>query len=318
MGMSDPAVYLCVSIDCECDKGPRWRVRRPLSFVGVRQGIGERLHPLFARFGARPTYLLSPEVMADDESAELLARLTGAELGTHLHGEHIPPDDKPQAEVTSALQCAYPPSVERAKLANLTALFERRFGRPPVSFRAGRFALGPHSLGYLEELGYAVDSSVTPHVAWTHLAPGLSYRGAWSQPYHPDPARPARHGPSRLLEVPVTIVRPAWSRVPLVGRFAPSRWLRPTRGSVGRLVRLAEREVAVWRRRRPEAPVVLNVMFHNVEVTAGTSPYAVNDRAAARILARLEGLLRWAREAGAGMLGLGDVPAVLAASARGR
>ena len=41
------AVYLAVSIDCECDKGPGWRVRKPLSFVGVTEGMSKRLGPLF-------------------------------------------------------------------------------------------------------------------------------------------------------------------------------------------------------------------------------------------------------------------------------
>ena len=60
-----PRVVLCVSIDCECDKGPGWRTRRPLTYEGVIVGIRERLHPLFRSFGARPTYLLSPELLRD-------------------------------------------------------------------------------------------------------------------------------------------------------------------------------------------------------------------------------------------------------------
>ena len=57
--------YLCVSIDTESDKGKGWRSRRPMSFEGITDGVVERLHPLFERFGAKPTYLLSPEVLRD-------------------------------------------------------------------------------------------------------------------------------------------------------------------------------------------------------------------------------------------------------------
>jgi len=88
--------FLCVTIDCECDKGPRWRTELPLSFTGVTVGIAEKLHPLFARFGVKPTYLLSSEVMSDAASVEVLRSLEGAELGTHLHGEFVGNEGAPR------------------------------------------------------------------------------------------------------------------------------------------------------------------------------------------------------------------------------
>ncbi|MGH7283779.1 MAG: hypothetical protein ACRELY_19820, partial [Polyangiaceae bacterium] len=88
-----PEIVLVVSIDCECDKGPAWRSRRPLAFDGIREGIGARLQPLFEKYDARPTYLLSPEVMRHAASVELLASIASrAELGTHLHGEYAEPN----------------------------------------------------------------------------------------------------------------------------------------------------------------------------------------------------------------------------------
>src|SRR5579871_3010745 len=84
--------YLCVSIDTECDKGKAWRVQKPLSFIGVTEGVKGRLQPLFASFGAKPTYLVSPEVMRDEASVEVLRSVSAhAELGTHLHGEYAEP-----------------------------------------------------------------------------------------------------------------------------------------------------------------------------------------------------------------------------------
>jgi hypothetical protein len=300
------AVYLCVSIDCECDKGAAWRTRRPLSFVAVHEGIGARLAPLFRRYHARATYLLSPELLRDARSVERLRALAPeAELGTHLHGEFAAPDEH-EPEVTRVFQRDYPEALERAKLTSLTEQFERAFDFPPRSFRAGRFGIGPSTLGILEALGYAVDSSVTPFVDWSGQgAVGLSFRGAPTQPYHPDRALPGQPGTSPLVEVPVTI-RP--SRVPLLGRWL-QRWLRPTRGSARRLVALAEEEIAA----APGAgPVVLNAMFHNVEVIPGASPYAADEPRAAGILMRLESLLRFAAAAEIPVVGLGDIPALLA------
>jgi hypothetical protein len=156
------SVYLCVSIDCECDKGPGWRTRKPLAFHGIVQGVRDRLQPLFRRFRAKPTYLLSPEIMRDPQSLEALVHLDGdAEVGTHLHGEFAEPGAF-EPDVTSVFQCHYDRETERKKLRYLTDLFRSSFGRPPRSFRAGRFGIGQHSLGLLQDLGYTVDSSVTP------------------------------------------------------------------------------------------------------------------------------------------------------------
>lgn len=97
-------VYLCTSIDCECDKGPGWRLQKPLAFAGVLQGIRQRLQPLFRRYRMKPTYLLSPEVIRDARALETIARLEGnAELGTHLHGELAEPGSF-EPDVTTVFQ----------------------------------------------------------------------------------------------------------------------------------------------------------------------------------------------------------------------
>jgi len=84
---------VAVSIDVECDKDLHWRVRRPLTFRGVEEGIGRRLAPLFAEYGVRPTYLLSPEVIRDGTCVSLLKTLEACELGTHLHPEFVRSSD---------------------------------------------------------------------------------------------------------------------------------------------------------------------------------------------------------------------------------
>src|SRR5258708_22265796 len=86
-----PRVLLCVSIDCECDKGPGWKTQRPLGFDGVAVGVTERIHPLMSAHRAKPTYLLSPEIFRDGASVEAFGVLQGAELGAHLHGEMADP-----------------------------------------------------------------------------------------------------------------------------------------------------------------------------------------------------------------------------------
>jgi hypothetical protein len=156
-----------------------------------------------------------------------------------------------------------------------------------------------------------VESSVTPHVDWSQVSPGLSFVEAPTQPYHPDPRDPARPGTGRLLEVPITIRPSAFARLPLLGQHFEHRWLRPTRTDGAALVAIARETLEAERLLRPERPVVLNAMFHNVEVVAGASPYASTDHEALRILHRLGALLQFARDEDIACVGLGEVPALL-------
>ena len=306
-------VYLCVSIDTECDKGAGWKCRIPSSFTGVHEGVVRRLQPMFESFGAKPTYLLSPEVLRDATCAETFRALARrCELGTHLHGEYAEPGSF-EPDVTRVFQRDYTPEVESQKLAYLTDLFVSMFGWRPKSFRAGRFGIGPATIPILESLGYAVESSVTPHVDWTSSgAVGLSFRGAPSQPFRPNPRNPGLPGEASILEVPVTIRQRVLNRIPGLGRYFEPRWLRPTRGTGGALVRVANDEIAEAQRSAPTKPVILNAMFHNVEVVPNTSPYAANEAQARGILARLQTLLAFARSSGIQVVGLGDVPEILA------
>ncbi len=213
--------------------------------------------------------------------------------------------------MTSAFQCHYDRETESRKLTYLTELFRTAFGRSPRSFRAGRFGIGRHSLGLLQDLGYSVDSSVTPHKDWAPAgAPEASFLKAQTQPYWPDLERPECVAlvPGTLMEVPVTI-RPTWlGRI--LGRWIEPAWLRPTHGSTRRLLHLAQEEI-----RHAELdgrPVILNAMFHNVEIVPGASPYAATPAEADAIVARLAGLLGWAEHEGVRCIGLADVHELLA------
>lgn len=304
--------YLCVSIDTECDKGKGWLSKKPMAFDGVHDGVVKRLQPLFARYHAKPTYLLSPEVIRDPRCAEALSAIEGScELGTHLHGEYAEPGAF-EPDLTKDFQRDYAPEVEREKMTYLTDLFIRTFGSQPRSFRAGRFGIGPASIAILESLGYTVESSVTPHMDWSDVgAEGLSFTRAPTQPYRPDHEDPGREGFAKLLEVPVTIRKRLWNALPCVGRLVEPRWLRPTRGTADALVRVAEDEIADARRAAPGRPVILNAMFHNVEIIPGASPYAADEDGANAILGRLGALLAFAERESIRVVGLGDVPEIL-------
>jgi hypothetical protein len=305
-----PRLFLAVTIDCECDKGARWRSKSPLRFEGVREGVGQRLAPLFRAYRGKPTYLLSPEVLRHPASIELFAKQgADAELGTHLHGEYAEPGAF-EPIVTRAFQRDYPPDVEAAKLAYLTSSFRSAFGRAPRSFRAGRFGVGPASMGLLESLGYVADSSVTPFVSWERTgARGLSFHDAPTQPYRPSRSSPGEPGESTIVEIPVTIRPHPLSRIPWLGRLFEPRWLRPTHTRSRGLVDVARQEIRAASR---HGPVVLNAMFHNVEVIADASPYARTEHEAQAILARVAALLAFAARESIRVLGMADIAELFA------
>jgi len=274
--------FVAVTIDVEPDCSPTWHYADPLSFDGVHTGIGRRLQPLFDALGVRPTYLVNNVVLEDQASVCMLRDLADrAELGTHLHPEFIEPAKSktphggPKAE---ANQCFLPPAVEYGKLEAITELFQSSTGFRPRVFRAGRFSAGRNTIDSLSKLGYRVDTSVTPGIRWADPSREhpVDHRGAPHQPYPVGGASPSI--PSQgaaLLEIPVTIVA-RWSRL----RRRPA-WLRPVYSDLMQMQWIREQ---VERSSTPGHPVVLNMMFHNVEVLPGLSPYTRTEADCASLL----------------------------------
>ena len=187
--MNKPEVVLTLSIDTERDCSPTWHHDNPMSFSSVIDGIPNHLQPIFIKYGARPTYLISPEVLKNDQCIDTLQNLEGNyELGTHLHGEFIEPAYYPKKQfidIVSDMQCYYPIEVEGEKLRMLTDLFIAKFGYSPLSFRAGRFAADKETISLLSDLGYMIDTSVAPHEVWNDSAGTLNFLGYPEQPYFP-------------------------------------------------------------------------------------------------------------------------------------
>jgi len=261
---------LLVTIDTECDKSRSWHTSTPLAFRGIAVGVRLLLQPLFDEFGIRPTYLISGEVLADRASVDLLGSLANVELATHLHGDYVAPIEMRGdlgGTITDEMQWEYGPTLEAEKLKTLTDAFVGAFGRRPTSFRAGRFGIGPHSGRILRALGYRCDSSVTPHMRWKSRL-GFDCPDFSNCPEHPYAMREDGNlfapGDSDFLELPVTLVRaPGTARDPA--------WLRPWFSDGATLCRIVEQVCSEPPRDGISRPLVM--MFHNMEIIPGASPY---------------------------------------------
>lgn len=285
-------VFLLITIDTECDKGPGWIIQQPMAFSSVTKGIPQVLTPLFEAFSLKPTYLLSPEIIANAACVKSLKACPNAELGTHLHGEFIEPHADWVANRTHTPQIAYSTEVERRKLENLTMLFQSAFGYLPTAFRAGRWGMSTATLDILEQLGYLVDSSVCPFR--THTFGGgleVNYWGAPLQPYRPSRRNVVKKGRHRIIEAPATLGNPALLKCPRfllrrmsdrsrmhkkilgkMGRSARISWLRPSKSTATEMIALSEQFIHAFGKK--ENPVFLNMMFHSNEIILGASPYA--------------------------------------------
>lgn len=275
-------IYLIISIDTECDKGPGWRIQRPMSFTNITVGLNRELTPLFEQYGIRATYLLSPEVINDDVSINTLSKIDNIELGAHLHEEFIEPYSNYSTDRTKSVQCSLSDQLERDKLVSLTNLFQQKIGYMPISFRAGRFGISNRTWKILSDLGYLVDSSVTPFK--THYYSDTLINNFWG--YRNIPFKTVDSG---LVQVPVTIINRDYSILPDIilrrlsdtldlkkrvltrlGFRSKSEWFRPYRTSAESLISIADFVIKHY----PKGKVpVLNMMFHSNEILPSASPY---------------------------------------------
>lgn len=267
-----------LTIDVEIDAGKKWRTSNPASYEGVYQGI-PALQVVCERFGVKPVYLVSPAVMVDARSVDVLSSLGAqrCELGAHLHGEYIGPHPKfPGPDFSgcdpSEMQCQYDQALEFAKLQTLTERFTEVFGQRPLSFRAGRFGARGWTIDCLQQLGYTHDTSVTPFRNWHDIA-DFSRPGSLT-PYYASTDDICQPGNSSVIEVPVSIT-------------PDLEWLRPT-------PRFADfetcRRVIDWYEQHAQ-PTVLCSMFHNVELVPGMSPYCATQADCQAMLGRVEAIL---------------------------
>jgi len=312
---------MVITIDTEVDKSHDWKVSPNETYRSVLEGIPDRLDPLFLSHGAKATYLLSGEVMERDDCADVLRSLKNMELGTHLHGELVEPmrsEGYMAGRNFDAMQCSYDADMERMKMIVLTDMFKERFGHAPVSFRAGRFGAGRNTARILRDLGYKVDSSVSPGMDWDFPDGRVDFMTAPTQPYHVvDDLKTPGDGP--LLEVPVTI-RSNWFRrtfhssstSPLMRRMNkisnkafPSVWFRPSYHSDRQMINTARHEI---RKNRTKDIVVVNMMFHSMEAVAGASPYAKDEDECHALLTRINTALTWAREQDFKFVTLSELP----------
>lgn len=154
----------------------------------------------FESAGVAPCYFVDAPIASSDTAVGILrpALEAGkAEVGVHLHPWVTAPFDETLSSRNSYAG-NLPAATERAKLETMTHLFAERFGRSPRAYRAGRYGIGPNTLGLLDELGYTIDSS---------LRSQFDYRADGGPDFRKSSLRAHWTGPQlAMLELPLTSV----------------------------------------------------------------------------------------------------------------
>jgi hypothetical protein len=274
------------------------------------------LDPLFLDLGIRPTLLVTYHVARHGAQMDFLSRWTerwGGEMGAHLHPWNTPPLDRSSDGNLIPSERSEPESLA-AKLSTLVETLRFAVGSP-VSFRMGRFDMGPRMFSVLDRTGIQVDSSVAPMRRKTG---GPDHLAAPVDPYHPCVRDPRSTGGSHILEVPITIVPVVSGLGTVLQRLAASRVLPPTWISgfamyVGSLPAQPAwtgptRLRAAVRLHRLRGGQVVTLFFHSSELMPGGSPQHPSPLHVERFLEKLKGFLRWLRmELSAESVTLGDL-----------
>jgi hypothetical protein len=297
-------LYLLVGIDTESDNQWDLKARQQPTYENLY--ALPRLHDLFSRCRVRPTYLVTYPVARDPRSVDVLTSLRDrgdCEIGAHHHVWETPPC-VPDDIARHGYALALPRDRFARQVAALTEAIHQSFGARPLSYRSGRFGFSAAHVTDLEQMGYRIESSVTPLFYERHKG-GPDFVEAPLHPYFLAYDDPCAAGTSNLLELPVSAALDRrWPRVlqrwygraprPYTTRrllrklgIAQVVWLRPSYSSLDQMRALA-------RRLKSEGVPLLNVLFHSSEAIAGGSPYNRTEPELEQFLARLEQFLRFA------------------------
>ncbi len=305
-------VKVFITIDTEEDLWDDWR-RKDNPVENVSQI--PLLQELFDRYGAIPTYLVNYPVITNEYSSRIIREIHdrgNCEIGTHIHPWNTPPFEEPICAENSFI-CNLSQELVRKKITSLHYKIKDYIGIEPKCFRAGRWGLGPTVASCIDELGYLIDTSITPFCDWTGEE-GPDFTDAPYLPYRFEPTdilSENYNGP--LLEIPPTIgffqhhfdrcaeVR-KWildsrlSRCHLVGildrlRIINFRLLSPEVSSGSDMIRLAQSFVK-------NNYTFLNMFFHSNSLLPGNSPFVQDEKGLQRFLRHIEIFIRYAANQG--------------------
>lgn len=193
-----------ITVDTEADN--QWVIPSKLSLNNLK--YIERFHYLCKHYGFPVTYLLTHEVASSYRAKKLFApwlQKAECEVGAHLHpwSYSINEDSLVHAH---PLPSDYSYEKLKEMICSLTDLIESNFNIKPVSYRAGRYGICLNQIQLLKELGYKIDSSITPNIVWNVGGKNgkIDYSNYNNYSYEININNINTEGNSGIYEIPIT------------------------------------------------------------------------------------------------------------------
>ncbi len=296
-----------VTIDAEEDE---WNTRWSTTYSVTNALQLPAFQALCDRYGIRPTYLLTYPMTQDHRVVRIFSNLIAkgtCEIGSHCHPWNTPPFDE-EVTAASSMLCNLSDGLKLKKLETLDSAIQRQLSVKPVSFRAGRWAFCSEVAVYLAEMGYKIDSSVTPYVNWKSSY-GPDFTDYLPCPYRFEPANlhvPVPNG--KLLEIPATIgllgsysswVEKGWKAISrrnlafLKGAGALATlglvqkvWLSPELTDGATMIGLI-------RQLRGQGHKCFNMVLHSSSLSVGLTPFVRTASDEARLWQRMETVFQY-------------------------
>ena len=293
-----------ISIDTEGDNQWNYIPGKPIETRNVKAVY--RFQELCNKYGFKPTYLTNYEMACNEEFVRYIRKEQEeghCEVGMHLHGWNTPPEytlEHMRSDIAPG-DCSflieYPEDIMEKKISYMTDLLTEKFGRRPISHRAGRWATNDTYFEILDRYGYLVDCSVTPgmdmtsSVGFTEGSHGTDYRNYPKDSY--------RIPNLSLIEIPMTVRQN--HKIKKDGRNGLKHylykcykaykgrgpiWLRPAGSNLDELLYLA-------RKIKHEKTDYLMFMLHTSEMMAGCSPTFPTEESIERLFSDMEELFRY-------------------------
>jgi hypothetical protein len=259
---------------------PRSRDNRATTHMKAMPETHRRLHDL----GAHSVYLVDDPIVCDGAAVEMLgawAERGECAIGTQLHPWVNPPFDE-EVNTPNSFVGNLPAALEQAKIEALTHAIEAAFGTRPVTYRAGRYGVGPNTADILLNLGYRLDVSVRARFEYTGEG-GPDFSDILPLPYWVGSA-------GGLLEMPLSAAYlgalrglgpQLFPRIADLGRGALAKSGLLNRVSLTPEGIPVEEALAAVEQMLDEGAQVLSLSYHSPSVAPGHTPF-VRDAAELR------------------------------------
>jgi hypothetical protein len=276
--------HFLITVDTEGDNLWSWELGQHITTENAHYIA--RFQSLCEQYGFVPVYLTNYEMAMDEEYCRYIGKKAAenkCEIGMHLHAWNSPPDFELENRFFGCPYITeYPEEVIYDKHRYLKNLIMDRLSVEPVTYRSGRWATNDTLFQVINQLGFAVDCSITP---------GIAHRNPGSTVAHGNIYRNVINKPSRLcenlIEIPMTtrLIKSCHGKT-LKNRahhilIGEELWLRPANQNLDEMLRLkrtAERENMEY----------LEFMIHSSELMPGGSPYTKTEESVEAYYQRME------------------------------